>query len=141
MSEFGFTYPISVRMSDMDANRHVNNIVYFEYLQEARARYFQRLWDGDWNASSVVVANIDVDFRSPVGVEDDVLVDVRVSDVGTSSWTVDYRVRAVDADGAERLAADGSSVQVAWDRGSGSSQPLPDSWREKLEGELVAAEA
>lgn len=141
MSEYGFTHPISVRMSDVDANRHVNNTVYFDYLQEARARYFRSLWDDDWNASSVVVANVDVDFRSPVGMDDDVLVDVRVSEVGTSSWTVEYRVRAVDGEGNERVAAEGSSVQVAWDREAGSSQPLPESWREKLEGELATAGA
>lgn len=141
MTEYGFTYPISVRLSDMDANRHVNNIVYFEYLQEARARYFQSLWEGDWSSASVVVANIDVDFRSPLTPDDDVYVDVRVSDVGNSSWTVEYRVRAEGPDGSERISAEGSSVQVAWDREAGSSQVLPEQWREALEGELVAPEA
>lgn len=128
-------------MSDIDANEHVNNSVYTDYAQEARANYFRGLWGDDWEESSVVLANFELDFLSPVELGDDVFVDVRVIDVGESSWTVEYRIRAVAENGAERVAAEGTSVQVAWDRETTTSQPLPDSWREELEAELVAPEA
>lgn len=136
MSEYGFSCPISVRTGDIDANRHVNNTVYSDYLEQARASYFRDLWGDDWGESSVVVATMTIDFLAPIELDDDVTVDVRVTDVGTSSWTVEYRIRA---DG--RVAARGSSVHVAWDRENTTSQPLPDSWRESLEAELVAPEA
>lgn len=141
MSEYGFSCPITVRVGDIDANQHVNNTVYSDYFQEARATYFRDLWDDDWGESSVVVANIEIDFISPIELDDEVSIDVRVSDVGESSWTVEYRARAIPPGGEERVAARGSSVQVAWDRENMTSRPLPDSWREKLEGELVAPEA
>lgn len=141
MTEYPFTCEISVRTGDIDANRHVNNTVYSDYLEQARATYFRNLWDEDWAESSVVIATMTIDFRAPIELDDDVYVDVRVSDVGTSSWTVEYRVRAVTPDGTEKLAAEASSVQVAWDRENGSSQPLPESWQAKLERELVAPEA
>ena len=136
MSEYGFTCPIEVRMGDIDANRHVNNTVYSDYLQEARATYFRELWGDDWGESSVVVANMNIDFLAPIELDDEVRIDVRVTEVGTSSWTVEYRVRAND-----RVAARGSSVQVAWDRDNETSRPLPDNWREKLDGELIAPKA
>lgn len=141
MSEYGYTYPLSVRVDDLDGNNHVNNTVFLTYMQEARASYFRELWMNDWTESSVVVANLNIDFHEPILLDDEVFVDVRVSDLGSSSWTVEYRVRAVDESGSERVAATGSSVQVAWDRDTASSQELPDPWREKLEGELVPAEA
>lgn len=136
MTEYGYACPISVRMGDIDGNGHVNNTAYVEYFQQARASYFRELWDDDWGASSVVVATMTIDYRSPITVDDEVVVDVRVTDVGTSSWEVEYRVRA---DG--RIAAEGSSVQVAWDREAATSQPLPDAWRGALDGELVAPDA
>lgn len=136
MSEYGFSCPISVRMGDIDANRHVNNTVYSGYLQEARATYFRELWGDDWSESSVVIATVNIDFLAPIELDDEVYVDVRISDVGTSSWTVEYRIRADD-----HVAARGSSVQVAWDRENATSRPLPDAWQEKLEAELVAPEA
>lgn len=140
MSEYGYTHPISIRLGDIDANRHVNNSVYTDYVQEARANYFRELWGEDWGESSVVVASLEIDFLAPVELDDELYVDVRVSDVGESSWTVEYRLRAIDAEGTERVAARGSSVQVAWDRDETASRPLPDRWRETLEAELPAAE-
>jgi acyl-CoA thioester hydrolase len=141
MSEYPFTCEISVRTGDIDANRHVNNTVYSDYLEQARASYFRGLWEDDWGDSSVVVATMTIDFLAPIELDEEVYVDVRVSDVGTSSWTVEYQVRAVEPDGTEKLAAEGSSVHVAWDRENSTSQPLPESWKAKLEGELVAPEA
>jgi acyl-CoA thioester hydrolase len=144
MSEFGFTEEIGLRMNDFDANQHVNNTAFVSFLQDARANYFRELWGEDWTESSVVIATLDVDFLAPIVMGDTVHVDVRVVDVGTSSWTVEYRVRAVPEEGAdlpERVAAEASSVQVAWDREAESSQPLPESWRDELEAELVTPEA
>lgn len=140
MSEYGFSCPIQVRAGDIDGNGHVNNTVYSNYLQQARATYFRELWGDDWGESSVVIATMNIDFLAPIEMGDDVVVDVRVTDVGSSSWTVEYQVRAATPGDGERVAAEGSSVQVAWDREAESSQPLPESWRRKLEGELVAPE-
>lgn len=133
MTEYGFACPISVRMGDIDGNGHVNNTAYVEYFQQARASYCRELWAEDWDEASVVVATLTVDYHSPIEVDNEVVVDVRVTDVGTSSWTVEYRVRA---DG--RVAAEGSSVQVAWDPENATSRSLPEAWQEALEAELAA---
>lgn len=143
MSEYGYACPIAVRTSDIDANGHVNNTVYSNYLEQARATYFRQLWEDEWGDSSVVVATLTIDFLAPIELGNDVVVDVRVTDVGTSSWTVEYRIRArpEGAGGADwQVAAEASSVQVAWDRENATSQPLPDQWREALQGELVVPE-
>ncbi len=141
MSEYGYTHPITIRIDDIDANQHVNNSVYTDYTQDARANYFRQLWGDDWMEASVVLATFEIDFLAPIDFGEEVHVDVRVTDVGESSWTVEYRIRAISEDGEERVAARGSSVQVAWNREDATSRPLPDGWREALEGELIAPEA
>jgi acyl-CoA thioester hydrolase len=140
MSEYGYTHPITIRLGDIDANEHVNNSVYTDYTQNARANYFRELWGDAWQDANVVLANFEIDFLAPVEFDDEVYVDVRVVEVGDSSWTVEYRIRAVDEAGEERVAARGTSVQVAWNREETSSRPLPDTWREALEAELIAPE-
>lgn len=62
-------YPVHVRFSDVDVYRHVNNVKYFEYLQEARILYTARLWREVPKSAprpSLVVAQTDVDYRVPI---------------------------------------------------------------------------
>lgn len=58
-------YPVHVRFSDVDVYGHVNNVKYFEYLQEARISGFARMWEG-LEPITLVVAQTDVDYRAPI---------------------------------------------------------------------------
>jgi acyl-CoA thioester hydrolase len=57
-------YPIHVRFSDVDVYGHVNNVKYFEYLQEARITMIRQLVPQ--RTFSVVVAQTDVDYVQPL---------------------------------------------------------------------------
>ncbi|WP_296602809.1 thioesterase family protein [Nocardioides sp.] len=57
--------PVQVRFSDVDVYGHVNNVKYFEYLQEARIQLTAEIWRG-LDPISLVVAQTDVDYRSPI---------------------------------------------------------------------------
>ena len=57
--------PVQVRFSDVDVYGHVNNVKYFEYLQETRIRLTADLWRG-LEPISLVVAQTDVDYRVPI---------------------------------------------------------------------------
>jgi acyl-CoA thioester hydrolase len=60
-------YPIHVRFSDVDVYGHVNNVKYFEYLQESRIRWFAALTrDLDLPPMHFVIAQTDVDYRLPI---------------------------------------------------------------------------
>jgi acyl-CoA thioester hydrolase len=60
-------YPVHVRFSDVDVYGHVNNVKYFEYLQESRIRWFAALTrDLDVPRIHFVVAQTDVDYRYPI---------------------------------------------------------------------------
>lgn len=142
MSEYGFACPISVRAGDIDANGHVNNTVYADYFQQARATYFRQLWADDWGDASVVVATLTVDFLAPIELGNEVVVDVRVTDVGTSSWTVEYRVRAADgaaaASGASGEAASrAADGETAASGASGEAASRAGDWRVAAEGSSV----
>jgi acyl-CoA thioester hydrolase len=60
-------YPVHVRFSDVDAYGHVNNVKYFEYLQEARIALLGRVGGReDVAALPMVVAQSDLVYRRPI---------------------------------------------------------------------------
>ena len=61
------TYDCAIRFSDVDAYRHVNNVKYFEFFQEARiAMMTERGALETPGRLHVLVAQTDVDYRRPM---------------------------------------------------------------------------
>lgn len=123
-----YTIDVDVRFRDIDPLEHVNHTVYVTYMQQARLTFFYEELDIESDGVAPVVAHLEADFRESILREHDVTVAVSVTDVGESSFTLGYEIRA-DGD----LAASGESVQVVVDRESGETRPIPDSIHEKLE--------
>jgi acyl-CoA thioester hydrolase len=128
MTDYSFLADVNVRFRDIDAMGHVNNAVYATYLEEARTAYFEEVLDVALSDVDTVLANVELEFRRPVELGNDVTVAVRVPELGRSSIPMEYEVRA---DG--EVAATGEAVQVAVNRDSRESRPIPDEWRERIE--------
>jgi len=125
MDEYEFVTDVEVRYRDLDPMGHVNNAVYLTYLETARIRYLQAVLDGGLQAGSIVVANVDIDFRAPIRRNQDaVTVGVRPAEIGTTSVTLEYEIRAGD-----RTAAVAESTFVSYDADAGEPTPVPDDWR------------
>jgi acyl-CoA thioester hydrolase len=125
------TYACAVRFSDVDAYRHVNNVKYFEYYQEARIALMTslgRFGGGPSDALGVVVAQIDVDYRRPIFFrEAPYVVETWVTHVGRSSFVIEGRV----VDGAEVLSRS-RVVMVAFDAQRQRSRELSEPERRGL---------
>ena len=130
MNGFGFSCPVEVRYSDVDAMNHVNNAVYVTYLEFARMRLWRERFGFVGSARDIplIVARVAVDYRSPIGLEHPVEIGVGVSEIGRTSFTFRYRVEA-----AGRLAAEAETVQVCFDYTSGVPVPIDDTLRRSLE--------
>ena len=126
-------YDCAVRFSDVDAYRHVNNVKYFEYFQEARIALvtaMQGLPDeaGETGDLGVVVAQVDVDYRTPLFFRElPYAVETWVSHVGRSSFVIDGHIR----DGEQVLSA-ARVVMVAFDAATQRPQPLTEAQRRRL---------
>jgi acyl-CoA thioester hydrolase len=95
-------FDLHVRFSDVDLYRHVNNVTYVEYFQEARVRLMADLTrDTGIATPQFVVAQTDIDYLRPLLLRP-TPYDVwsRVARVGTRSFTVEAEI----ADGDEPLA-------------------------------------
>ena len=126
MAAYGYTTKIDVRYRDLDPLRHVNNAVYVTYLEQARAGYLLDVLEFDPAQPNMVVASLSIDYRRPSHWGETVTVGVRSTELGGSSFGMEYEIRA---DG--EVAATAETVQVTLDE-AGDSRPVPEEWRERI---------
>jgi acyl-CoA thioester hydrolase len=119
-----FVHTERVRFRDVDAMGHVNNAVYSTYLEQARIAFLQPMGA---EVAGMILARVEIDFRAPIGVGDEVMIEVRPVRVGTKSFELAYGMRVGD-----RVVAEARTVLVAYDYGKERSVAVPDEWREAL---------
>ncbi len=125
MPEGTFETPVATRFKDVDAMGHVNNAVYVTYLEEARAAFARKVMGlSGAEDFDFVVARVEVDYRRPLLYGEDLRAQVRVSGIGTSSFTFQYRLLAGDD-----VVAEGRTVQVFYDYARGEKKPVPERFR------------
>ena len=113
LAEFRMTAPLPVRFRDTDAMGHVNNAVYLTYLEQARVEYLKRvlglIQPKDFG---IILARVEIDYRSPAGIDDDLVIGARVTRLGGASFDMQYRIAEKKSG---RLVAEAKTVQVAFD--------------------------
>jgi acyl-CoA thioester hydrolase len=75
----------------------------------------------------MILARLEIDFRSPVELGEIVEIEVKPTRVGTKSFDLDYVLRAGD-----RVVAEAKTVLVAYDYERAQSIELPNDWKERL---------
>jgi acyl-CoA thioester hydrolase len=124
--------PISVRWGDMDSMGHVNNAKYFTYCESARMSYFAAVRmnehrEEERHGPALAAANLN--FRRQVHHPAELDVTARVSEIGRSSFKMEYEI--LYRDSGERVA-DGTGVIVWVDYGTGRSIPLPEGLKAEI---------
>lgn len=127
-----FHIHLEVRWGDLDAFNHVSNVTFLRYIEDCRAAWLDSVpshWqDGD---SGPVVANVNLNYRRPLGWPARIEVSLKPLSPGRSSVRLEHEIHAVDADGKRtELHADGTTTLVWVDRKKGESVPLPVPLRE-----------
>ena len=129
----GIEVEVPVRWGDMDARRHVNNAKYFTYCETARIAYFEKigLFDVAHATLGPSLAMAQLNFRRQVHYPATLLVEVCTTKIGTTSFTLQYRIRD-QKQPADEGASDGTSVVVWVDYSAGKPVPLPEELIEKI---------
>ncbi len=120
-----------IRWGDMDAMGHVNNTVYFRYLEQARIAWFEAMGcPPDPAGVGPVIINAHCTFLKQLRYPGDIEVTTHVGDFGRSSFQTQHQIRRVDT--PDIVAAEGGSKVVWVDQRIEKSQPLPESMRARL---------
>ena len=131
MKGYKLVSEVPVRFSDTDGLGHVNNANYLSFLEVSRIDYLRKVVGRvKIEEFGVIIARIEIDFKSPVLHNETLLVGCRVAEIGGSSIKMEYRV---EAKSDERLVAEAKSVMVAFDYDLNKPVRVSDEWREKME--------
>ena len=120
---------IAIRWGDMDAMGHVNNTVYFRYMEQARIGWFDALVPGDeaWQSTGIVIVNASCNFKRPINYPGTVEVRVFAGPPGGSSVPTFYDLLV-----NEELHADGAAVVVFLDMRTQKPVRIPADIRGRL---------
>jgi acyl-CoA thioester hydrolase len=127
---FRFSTALEVRRRDVDALGHVNNAVYFTYLEQACVHYLHALGFLPENPGDIglIIAKANCRYKAPLRLGERVTIWLRVSALHRSSFDFEYRMEGDDG----RLVATARTVQVCYYYEGGQPMPLPDRWREAI---------
>ena len=127
--------PVQRRFSDLDPLGHVNNVVFHDYLQEARVGLLQSLNLVRGSTFAQVVVKQELVHRKPLlyGPEP-VVVEIWVDHIGNSSYTLGYRLLDEEGD----VAADATTTMAVVDPETGRPIRMQDDLRSLLESARFA---
>jgi acyl-CoA thioester hydrolase len=124
---------LPIRWGDMDAMGHVNNTVYFRYMEQARISWFDALVPEaeTWKDTGIVIVNAACHYRRPITYPGTVEVRLLIGRIGGSSVATYYELR-VDDD--PEPYASGEAVVVFVSMATQKPTRIPDDMRARLEG-------
>ena len=130
---FHFWWPVTVRWGDMDAMGHVNNIIYFQYMESARVGYFEgRGWDSHDLSSTrqgPVIVSQTFNYRRQLHYPAEIEVGLECTEIRGRSFVLSC---ALFPKGSDELIGDGHCVLVWLDYTSGKAVEIPATVRERL---------
>ena len=107
---------------------HVNNAVYFTYLEQCRLTFWRELTGKAAPNTRVIVARAECDYKAPAYFGDELEVRLKVGDIGRSSFGLEYEIVHAEKH---------HLVMVSYDYAAGKSGPLPDAARALLESQRI----
>ena len=132
------TTTLQVRFNECDGLGHVNNAVYYTYMEAARMELF-RMLDPDMDIKNwkLIVASTSCEYKAQASFAQWLRITTEIERIGNSSFTVLHRISDRDTG---KLIAVGRAVLVHYDYQKQQSRPLTPEMRRTLETLLVTAD-
>jgi acyl-CoA thioester hydrolase len=129
-------YPVIVRQpivwGDMDAYRHVNNVVYFRYFENARLEYFKQMGWLEYEEKTgigPILAATSARFRRALTYPDEIAIAARVIDVAEDRFSLEHVIVSF---AQQKVVTEGTGLVVAYHYGEGRKTKLPDELRQRI---------
>jgi acyl-CoA thioester hydrolase len=134
MEKYPFKTKVEKRWSDLDEFGVVNNAVFMTYFEQARVNLFADFVGWNWKTTGVVVANVNMNFRTPIRMTDNPTIYIRCSKIGTTSYSLEC-LMSEERNDKEIIFAEAIFVMVCFDFKTGNPVAIPEivkSYLEKL---------
>jgi acyl-CoA thioester hydrolase len=121
---------ISIRWGDMDSYRHINNTVYFRYMEQARIEWITSLgYSCTAEKEAMIMVNGFCNFYKQVSFPASLRVSTFVGQIGNSTVDLINTMELIEAsaDQGPVLCADGGATMLWVDLEKNKSMPWPES--------------
>lgn len=121
---------ISIRWGDMDSYRHINNTVYFRYMEQARIEWITSLgFSCTAEKEAMIMVNGFCNFYKQVSFPASLRVSTFVGQIGNSTVDLINTMELIETntDQAPVLCADGGATMLWVDLEKNKSTPWPES--------------
>ena len=123
---------LPIRWGDMDAMGHVNNAMYFRYMETARIEWFQAIGvNPDPRGEGPLIVNAFCNFQRQFEYPGSVLIKLYISPPGRSSFDTWLTMEKAEAPGEICASGGGTTVWVNFP--AQKSMPIPDWFRALLQ--------
>jgi len=132
LKEYPVHVEIPVRWSDMDAFKHVNNVVYLKWVEIARIEYMTKFITGDLNNISLgpILARQDCRYVFPITFPDTVYIGIKVSEIQSDRIIFEAKVFSKKY---EKLCAIVYNTVMAYDFVNLRKAEIPVDWVMKIQ--------
>lgn len=130
--KFTLEMVIPIRWGDMDAMGHVNNTLYFRYMETVRLEWLYKVGGvRDASGNGPVIVNAFCNFIRQLAYPGDVLAKHYVAQPGRTSFETYMTLERTDELGV--ICASGGAKTVWVNYAQQKSVPLPDTLRQLIE--------
>ena len=126
-----FEVTVPLRWGDMDAMGHINNTLYFRYMEIARLEWIFKIGAStDLQGEGPVIVNAFCNFLRQLAYPGDARVTLFVAEPGRSSFETYHTIERTDQPGV--VYAEGGARVVWTDYRAKKSAPMPEWFRAHL---------
>jgi len=128
---------LPIHWGDMDALGHVNNVMFFRYLESARVAFIHSLGfesvrevTTEQGRVGFILQSAQCRFRRPLVYPDTLTITTRVASIDADRFTLEHQIISQKTG---EVSAIGSGVIVTYDYAAQTKVPMPDRLRKALE--------
>jgi len=121
-----------IRWGDMDSLGHVNNILFFRYMENVRIEYYEKIsfWNSMKNTGiGPIIASTYCKFKAPLTYPDTVSVGTKTIKIDNYKFTMKF---SIVSHKLKREVAEGEAIVVSYDYDNKKKALLPADVSQKI---------
>lgn len=129
--QFFHTHPLQIRFNDIDVLGHTTNSVYQQYFDLGRLQYFNDVLQErmDFRKEGLILANITVNYLSPIKLYDSIEVRTKVISLGNKSLEMLQQIYNLTS---QSVAAESKGIMVGFCGDENVTIPIPQRWKKSF---------
>lgn len=125
---------LAIRFADIDMAGHVHNSKYLCFFEQGRIDFLFQMTGSEWpwRKKGIVLGRNEVDYITPIYLNDQVHVVTKCDHVGNKSFTLSYELYKTKENGTEELCTKGRSILVCMNFEDDSTVAVFAEWKDAL---------